>query len=313
MQLNKPQSYPDFALNLVNNRPNNQPNKVAPDSDKILNGYKYGDIPASEIVNYQENLSGQWIRYFDSLPSTDPNSTNTVVQLDQNGIANIQNLAVKSIQNANIKANSILTTDQNNLLSSTSFDVNASANSIALRDVNGNINAKNISNLSIQSQKNFDDINTNGVGISDRLAALERKYNDYINTHKAKLIQVQNPLYVGQSYDINYKFDMLKGRSYIISAVGAFQKNLESGSYMRVCLIQNGGTYPDPSNPAACSIIDYNTQNFNYFNAQTLWQPDYDSLNLGFRILNSSNTTLSLRLFKILICDVTGIIETINV
>lgn len=308
MQTIKPESYPDFALKLVNNRPNNQPNKVPPDADKIENGFKYGDIPASEVVNYQENLSGQWIRYFDSLPSIDPSAANTVVQRDQNGIANIQYLNTKSIINDNVKLNSALINDSNNLLSSIPIDQNTSENSIVLRDNNGNINAKNISELSIQNKKNFDDINVSSVGINDRLSLLEKKFNDYQSIHKAKLLQLPTLLMLGDRYDINYKFDMLKNRTYIINFNGSFQKQIENSSIIRVRLTQNGSDMSESD-----SIIDYNTTSFNYFNARTIWKPSYNLLNLSFAITSNTKNTLVVKNFQILICDVTGIIETINV
>jgi hypothetical protein len=64
----KPTTYPEWCTNPDNN-PN--PDIVVPSGPKIQEGWNPEEFPPSQFLNWQQNLNGEWIKYFDEFTRTE--------------------------------------------------------------------------------------------------------------------------------------------------------------------------------------------------------------------------------------------------
>jgi hypothetical protein len=62
----KPNSYPDWCMKDNLNGENNTPTKSVYPQSKIDDGWDIGEPPPREWMNFYQNLTAKWIRYFDS-------------------------------------------------------------------------------------------------------------------------------------------------------------------------------------------------------------------------------------------------------
>lgn len=63
--LNKPDKFPQWAKNLVQDEHNKEFNRYEPPQAKKDIGWSRGEVPPRQWVNYQAWLTNQWLEYFD--------------------------------------------------------------------------------------------------------------------------------------------------------------------------------------------------------------------------------------------------------
>lgn len=61
----KPDKFPEWAKNLVQDEYNKEFNRYEPPQAKKDVGWSRGEVPPRQWVNYQAWLTNQWIEYFD--------------------------------------------------------------------------------------------------------------------------------------------------------------------------------------------------------------------------------------------------------
>lgn len=62
----KPNKFPEWASSLVQSDFNKEYNRYEPPQAKKEVGWEYGEVPPRQWVNYQANLTCQWLEYLDS-------------------------------------------------------------------------------------------------------------------------------------------------------------------------------------------------------------------------------------------------------
>ena len=66
MNKNRPDKFPKWASSLVQSELNKEFNRYEPPAAKQEIGWDVGEVPPRQWINYQENLSCQWLEYLDA-------------------------------------------------------------------------------------------------------------------------------------------------------------------------------------------------------------------------------------------------------